>query len=62
MRILTSNSGSSGIKFSLGSEESLMLPGSIAGIGTTAGRFPVADPTGPSGAKRNENFRITLKR
>jgi acetate kinase len=49
MRMLTINSGSSSIKFSLysmGLEETLMLSGSIAGIGTAAGRFHVVAPDG----------------
>jgi acetate kinase len=49
MRILTINSGSSSIKFSLydmGPEETLMLSGSISGIGTARGRFHVASPDG----------------
>jgi acetate kinase len=49
MNILTINSGSSSIKFSLygmASEETLMLSGNIEGIGTATGRFHVAAPEG----------------
>src|SRR5574342_96742 len=51
MNVLTINSGSSSIKFSLYSmgheeEETVMLSGNIAGIGTAAGRFRAAAPDG----------------
>jgi acetate kinase len=49
MRILTINSGSSSIKFSLydrGTEETLMLSGNISGIGTARGRFNVNSSDG----------------
>jgi acetate kinase len=49
MRILTINSGSSSIKFSLydiGPDETMMLSGNISGIGSARGRFHVASPDG----------------
>jgi acetate kinase len=49
MRILTINSGSSSIKFSLydmGPDETMMLSGNISGIGTARGRFYVTSSDG----------------
>ncbi len=59
MRILTINSGSSSIKFSLYGmepEETLMLSGSIAGIGTATGRFHVASPNGTARIEAERKF------
>ncbi len=49
MNVLTVNSGSSSIKFSIysmGNEGTLMLSGNIAGIGAATGRFRIATPNG----------------
>jgi acetate kinase len=59
INILTINSGSSSIKFSLygmAPEETLMLSGNIAGIGTATGRFHVAAPDGTVRTEAERKF------
>ncbi len=59
MRILTINSGSSSIKFSLydmGDEETLLLSGNASGIGATAGRFRITDSEGHAETEEERTF------
>ncbi len=60
MRILTINSGSSSIKFSLydlGGREELLLSGNASGVGAAAGRFRIIVPGENPGIEEEINFR-----